>query len=457
MWRTTKEPIIVGIYCFKNLINGKRYVGQSIDIYQRYEQHIWRLDHKYFKRENKHLIYAWHKYGSENFEFTILEECKIEELDDREKYWIAYYDARRTGYNGTDGGKDANTYIRFTKKEMDDMFQGENCGHNKLTNQDIFDIIERFKNDEDDKTIANYYNVSPTTISKIRNHKNWTHLTEGLVFKKSKVKFRNMDKKKKAVDMYSRNGKYISTFSSLNDAACMTDILYTKIGAACRGEQMTAGGYVWRFHGQAFDKFPTYKEKTNVVAIDQYDLDWNFIQTFSSITDAEKTISCRGIGNALKENHFSGGYYWMKHGEKPLNKKHIKCECQYIAVDQYDLDWNYITSYPSIKIASQNTGAKESCIGNVLMGKIKTAGGYHWLHKDEQVPEDKDNHYFESVMKSIDQYDVNWIFIKTHKSISQATRDTNIKSIGNVLHGRQQTAGGYRWLYHGETPPVVAI
>ena len=47
---------------------------------------------------------AIHKYGIENFEFSIVEECDKSLLDDRECYWIRFYDSYNNGYNATIGG-----------------------------------------------------------------------------------------------------------------------------------------------------------------------------------------------------------------------------------------------------------------------------------------------------------------------------------------------------------------
>jgi len=46
------------------------------------------------------------KYGIDNFSFEVIEECSLEELNDKEKYWIKYYDSHNSsnGYNLTDGG-----------------------------------------------------------------------------------------------------------------------------------------------------------------------------------------------------------------------------------------------------------------------------------------------------------------------------------------------------------------
>ena len=51
-----------------------------------------------------HLLRAWHKYKENNFKFMILERCSRDKLNDREVYWIAYYDSYYHGYNQTKGG-----------------------------------------------------------------------------------------------------------------------------------------------------------------------------------------------------------------------------------------------------------------------------------------------------------------------------------------------------------------
>ena len=94
---------VSGIYKITNKVNGKCYIGQSINIKKRLSQHksqTYRNIHI-----NKILYQAIKKYGIENFTFDIIEKCETNSLDDREKYWIEYYDSYNNGYNGTKGGK----------------------------------------------------------------------------------------------------------------------------------------------------------------------------------------------------------------------------------------------------------------------------------------------------------------------------------------------------------------
>lgn len=94
---------ICGIYKFTNNLNGKVYIGKSVNIYRRYSHHISCVNNN--DKQIKQLIHkAIRKYGLSNFSFSIIEECNKELLDEREIYWIKYYNSFNNGYNMTEGG-----------------------------------------------------------------------------------------------------------------------------------------------------------------------------------------------------------------------------------------------------------------------------------------------------------------------------------------------------------------
>lgn len=88
---------ICGIYAIKNKINGKMYIGQSKDILTRWKQHC---SHAIRGDVSYLIINALRKYGVENFDFTVLEECRPCDLDSKEIEYINVFNT----YIGKDGG-----------------------------------------------------------------------------------------------------------------------------------------------------------------------------------------------------------------------------------------------------------------------------------------------------------------------------------------------------------------
>jgi len=86
-----------GIYLIRNTINDKVYVGQSIHVEKRWKEH-----QKSAKRGDKsHLYDAIRKYGVDSFELVILELCNAKLFDEKESYWMSFYNCRdqSKGYN----------------------------------------------------------------------------------------------------------------------------------------------------------------------------------------------------------------------------------------------------------------------------------------------------------------------------------------------------------------------
>ena len=88
---------ITGIYKITNLDNGMCYIGQSVDVADRWRQHVKRGVGAEPVTQNK-LYPAMKSIGVENFMFELIEECKGNELTPREKYWTDFYQAQTYGY-----------------------------------------------------------------------------------------------------------------------------------------------------------------------------------------------------------------------------------------------------------------------------------------------------------------------------------------------------------------------
>ena len=88
------------IYTFKNLINGKIYVGQTKHPERRKNEHI-----KNAKEDVEGRLYwAIRKHGEENFLFEVIEDCEDDVTNQREEFWITHFDSFENGYNSTTGG-----------------------------------------------------------------------------------------------------------------------------------------------------------------------------------------------------------------------------------------------------------------------------------------------------------------------------------------------------------------
>lgn len=87
-----------GIYKITNLENQKCYVGQAVNLADRWKQHIKRGVGADAPTRNK-LYPAMMAIGVENFSFEVIEECDREQLDAREDYWQDYFKAKEFGYS----------------------------------------------------------------------------------------------------------------------------------------------------------------------------------------------------------------------------------------------------------------------------------------------------------------------------------------------------------------------
>lgn len=319
---------ISGIYCIENKITNKKYIGKSVDIIKRWNEHKSLLNRNV--HENTYLQHAWNKYGEYFFDFYILEECNKQELNEKEIMYISKYNTtnRMYGYNRTPGGTGGNTICTYSEEQLIEYKKrkskilkgrhlvGENSPNAKLTNSQVIEIIQMILDGKYDDEIAIKYNVSEKTINDIRNHKKWLHLTDGIEFPKIKRRFNDRNE---TIVQYDLDGNFICRYASLVDLKKTLGLNTSLISQVCRGIRKTAYGYVFRFNEDPFDKFDHKKHSSRLTSVDQYDLDYNLIATYPSVAEAERVIGVR-IDGAIYTNkkYTAGGFYWSKHGEIPL-------------------------------------------------------------------------------------------------------------------------------------------
>lgn len=155
---------MIGIYKITNQYNGKIYIGQSINIIKRWNNHKSAAFNINQSEYNYPLYQAIRKYGLHNFIFEILEECSPTELNEREQYYINYYNSYYNGYNQTPGGQN-------TQKSS------------KLTIEQVLEIQEKLLTQRYTLTmLASEYNVHSDTIRDINNGTTWCDVNPDLSF-----------------------------------------------------------------------------------------------------------------------------------------------------------------------------------------------------------------------------------------------------------------------------------
>lgn len=148
----------IGIYKITNLINNNCYIGQSKNIEKRWKREIADALNSNAESYNYPLSKAIRKYGLKNFSFEIIEICLQEELNQKEQYWIKYFNSYNKGYNQNLGG---NSVLHTCK----------------LTPEQAQEIIDILINDEvgavSHKKLAEQYGVSKDTIQAINAGRQW--------------------------------------------------------------------------------------------------------------------------------------------------------------------------------------------------------------------------------------------------------------------------------------------
>lgn len=92
--------VITGIYKITNNLSNKAYVGQSVNIEQRWGYY------RHGSKDHTPILFAVRKYGLNNFTFEVIEECDREMLNEREIYWIKKANTiSPQGYNLSTGGR----------------------------------------------------------------------------------------------------------------------------------------------------------------------------------------------------------------------------------------------------------------------------------------------------------------------------------------------------------------
>lgn len=338
------------IYIIKNTINDKVYIGQTIQsVERRFNKHKNDSLKDYGVYKTNKFYRAIKKYGFENFYYEILEDNINEErLDEREIYWIKYYNSYENGYNSTLGGQA--TRNKYDRDKIRDLWNKGYCTSQIINDigislDTLLDILHEEFNistDEirersninkykfDDNTLLEYWNNGEGINQIVKNHggnrdsikKRLSNLgiTKQEIFERSKQNRAkaalNNKQNEKPVYQLSLDGKILNKFNSIKEASDFTGAEKSVISRALSGHNKTAGGYMWSLTNSKEEIQEKIKRKnqTNKKIVYQYDLNWNYINQYESIAAAAKAVGLKSASTLSAACHdntkTAKGYKW---------------------------------------------------------------------------------------------------------------------------------------------------
>lgn len=270
-----------GIYCIENRINHKKYIGQSVNISQRWTNHKWYVKTvKVTKGNIRNTISIIHlamkKYGIENFQFSIIEECQISQLDEREKYWIRELNTQAPfGYNVLKGGQlnkrpsdipeiplnfcaDCHAPIGKNAVRCSDCEKKRRKEVVIISEQQLNEIEKMLFERKSMIFVAHYFGFNSNTFSK-RLRKNGMPCTRKMLIKdyceKHNIILTPTVKvsQRKKVQKISLTGKVIAEYNSIAEAARQNGIHANLIRKVLHGKLTQTHGAIWKFIPEQFN------------------------------------------------------------------------------------------------------------------------------------------------------------------------------------------------------------
>lgn len=227
---------MTGIYRITNP-KGKVYIGQSVNILKRFNHY-----QKIYNCEQQHRLYnSLIKYGYSAHIFEVVEECTVEELNVRERYWQDFYDVV--------SGRGLNCKLTGTE---------EKSGHqSQKTRENISTALRTFYTTAEGKAVRKRQvantdkdkrarlTVENTDYKKRSKSYDWVSLHKKRV---ENTDYAAIAKKRWIeIEQYTKDGIFVTEWPSIKKAGEVLHIEKGSISGCCRGKYKSAGGFIWKY------------------------------------------------------------------------------------------------------------------------------------------------------------------------------------------------------------------
>jgi group I intron endonuclease len=316
------------IYKITNKINNKIYIGLTTrSLEERWNEHISVAFNPNSKDYNAIFKKAIRKYGVLNWDLEIIDTATtIQELKEKEQYWIKYYnsfafDKNSNGYNSTRGG-DGVTGLNVIPVCQFDIITGSLINSYKSLKEAEESIGCRVENiGKSNRSCNGYCFVYKEDIDGLSNKDiiNYIHsLYPYLVYQ---------------LDL---EGNLIKIYRNTTEAALETNSSQGNIISCCLGERRMAKGYQWAYQRNISEKInkPIKDKVSQGISVVQYGKNGKKIQIWESIAKASQilNISDSHISSCCKGNRNSAGNFQWRYLKDNIEnlppiytKRKVKC------------------------------------------------------------------------------------------------------------------------------------
>ena len=254
-----------GIYCIRNIINNKIYIGSTKTSFTvRKNRHLRELNNNSYC--NEHLQNAWNKYSSDSFNFEILFICKPNECIKYEAEFIKLYSSnlRELGYNiacvvdyrfNYEISEIHNTEKKHRKKEKSKLvngFDNKERGLPKPFKEYSLsgDYIREYNSAKEFTEIncVSIRGMLSTILNKrVLVYKNTIILFSNDVLTEKDIIFANKKIASKKVEIFDLNNKYIRTFDTVNESATFLNCKPCEVRMCCSGKRGRIRNFITKY------------------------------------------------------------------------------------------------------------------------------------------------------------------------------------------------------------------